>query len=71
MMRRRVSEAQLKNYTILTPGLSTVALAKEEGRKLHPSSSAPQITPRQGRGATSSTFAQGYGGQASKASGIW
>ena len=56
--------------TILAPGLSSAALAKEEGRKLHPSSSAPQITPRQARGATSSTFAQGYGGQASKASGI-
>ena len=61
---------------ILTPGLSSAALAKEEGRKLHPSSSAPQITPRQAseaiakrlhkrpKGATSSTFAQGYGGQA-------
>ena len=40
-----IHEAQLKNYTILTPGLSSAALAKEEGRKLHPSSSAPQITP--------------------------
>ena len=40
-----VSEAQYKSYTILTPGLSSAALAKEEGRKLHPSSSAPQITP--------------------------
>ena len=45
---RRVSVAQYKSYTILTPGLSSAALAKEE--------------------ATSSTFAQGYGGQASKAS---
>jgi len=45
---RRVSEALYKSYTILTPGLSSAALAKEE--------------------ATSSTFAQGCGGQASKAS---
>ena len=48
---RRVSVAQYKSYTILTPGLSSAALAKEE--------------------ASSSTFAQGCGGQASKASGIW
>ena len=41
---RRVSVAQYKSYTILTPGLSSAALAKEE--------------------ASSSTFAQGYGGQA-------
>ena len=45
MACRRVSEAQNKNYTNHTPGLSSVALAKEEARKLHPSSSAPQITP--------------------------
>ena len=43
--RRNVSEALYKSYTILTRGLSSVALAMEEGRKLHPSSSAPQITP--------------------------
>jgi len=40
---------QYKSYTILTRGLSSAALAKEEGRKLHPSPSASQITPRQGR----------------------
>jgi hypothetical protein len=39
-----VSEAQYKNYTILTSGLFSAALAKEEARKLHPSSSAAQIT---------------------------
>ena len=75
----------VKRNTILAPGLSSAALAKEEGRKLHPSSSAPQITPWQAsksslgfgedvpasfyyavtsKWATSSTFAQGYGGQA-------
>ena len=32
---RRLSEAQYKSYTILTRGLSSAALAKEEARKLH------------------------------------
>ena len=36
--RRRLSEAQYKSYTILTRGLSSAALAKEEARKLHPAS---------------------------------
>jgi len=42
---KRSAGAFLIRNTILTPGLSSAALAKEEGRKLHPSSSAPQITP--------------------------
>ena len=28
---RRLSEAQYKSYTFLTPGLSSAALAKEDG----------------------------------------
>ena len=49
--------------------MSSAALAKEEGRKLHPSSSAPQITQGQASGATSSAVAlRAMAGQASKSS---
>ena len=67
---RRVSKAQYKSYTILTPGLSSAALAKEEARKLHKWSVEERLHKRP-QGATSSTFAQGYGGQASKASQVF
>ena len=57
---RRLSEAQYKSYTILTPGLSSAALAKEEGRKLH-------------KWSVSETSSQATKGSdfTSKASGIW
>ena len=56
--RRRLSEAQYKSYTILTRGLSSAALAKEEARKLHPASFYYAVTSGQ-RKLTSSQATKG------------